>query len=212
MSARNADRARNTREHILEVAAAMFAESGYAGTSLNRVLQASGVTKGGFYFHFPSKEALAVAVVDHLRERWLASTLEGAGGGVRGVDKLKAMAQSSTDAYHQLPGYRAIGKLCFHLLTVRPDLAPELRGTFTAWIDMTEAAFRQAQAEGDIPGDVDVHDLAEITLAAFTGMQEISELMSGGLDLDERVAAYVSLLLRLLQAPDDSTVPREAGR
>ena len=77
---------------------------------------------------------------------------------------------------------------------------------------MTEAAFRQAQAEGDIPGDVDVHDLAEITLAAFTGMQEISELVSGGLDLDERVAAYVSLLLRLLQAPDDSTVPREAGR
>jgi AcrR family transcriptional regulator len=212
VSARNADRAKNTREHILEVAAAMFAESGYAGTSLNRILQESGVTKGGFYFHFPSKEALAVAVVDHLRERWLSSTLEGADGGVRGIDRLRTMAQSSTDAYHQMPGYRAIGKLCIHLLTVRPDLGPELRATFSSWIDMTESAFRQAQAEGDISRDIDAHGLAEVTIAAFTGMQEISELMSGGADLDTRVATYVSLILRLLQMPDDSTVPREVGR
>jgi AcrR family transcriptional regulator len=201
MSARNADRARSTRERILEVAAAMFAESGYAGTSLNRILQESGTTKGGFYFHFASKEALAVAVVDYLRERWLASTMQGADDGIRGIDKLRAMAQASTDAYHQMPGYRAIGKLCFHLLSARPDLGPELRATFVAWIDMTESAFRQAQDEGDIPGHLDARGLAEVTIAAFTGMQEISELMTDGTDLDSRVRTYVSLLMQLLGVP-----------
>jgi AcrR family transcriptional regulator len=208
MSARNADRARSTRERILEVAATMFAESGYAGTSLNRILQEAGTTKGGFYFHFESKEALAVAVVDYLRERWLASTMQGADGGVRGIDRLRAMAEASTDAYHRMPGYRAIGKLCLHLLTVRPDLGPELRNTFGAWIDATEAAFRQAQAEGDIVAGSDARALAEVTVAAFTGMQEISELMSGGADLDRRVDMYVSLLMQLLGV---SRVAGESG-
>ena len=212
MSARNADRARSTRDRILEVAAAMFAKSGYAGTSLNHILQESGTTKGGFYFHFPSKEALAVAVVDYLRERWLTSTMQGADGGIRGIDRLRAMAQASTDAYHQMPGYRAIGKLCFHLLSARPDLGPELRATFGAWIDMTESAFRQAQAEGDILGDLDARGLAEVTIAAFTGMQEISELMSGGVDLDRRVDTYVSLLMQLLGVPGGSIVGGKESR
>lgn len=204
MSARNADRARSTRERILEVAAAMFAESGYAGTSLNRILQESGTTKGAFYFHFPSKEALAVAVIDYLRDGWLIATVQGADGGVRGLDRLRAMAQASTDAYHQMPGYRAIGKLCLHLLTTRPDLGPELRATFGAWIDMTEAAFRQAHMEGDIPDRFDARDLAEVTVAAFTGMQEISELMSGGADLNHRVDTYVSLLTQFLNVSGGS--------
>ena len=212
MSASNAERSRSTRERILEVAAAMFAQSGYAGTSLNHILHESGTTKGGFYFHFPSKEALAIAVIDYLREGWLASTMQGADGGTRGIDKLRAMAQASTDAYHQMPGYRAIGKLCFHLLSARPDLGPQLRATFGAWIDMTEAAFRQAQDEGDIPSHLDARGLAEVTLAAFTGMQEISELMSDGADLDRRVATYVSLLMQLLGVPGDSVAGGEDSR
>lgn len=203
MSARNAERAKNTREHILEVATVMFAEAGYAGTSLNAILRESGVTKGGFYFHFASKEALAIAVIDYLRERWLAATVAGMGTAVRGVDKLLAMAEASTDAYHQMPGYRVIAKLCLYLLAARPDLAPELRATFGDWIHATESAFRQAQVEGDFAGEVDAHALAEVTVAAFAGMQEISELMSGGTDLDARVSTYVSLLMRLLRTSDD---------
>src|SRR4029453_17016732 len=64
------DRGSETRRRILEVAAESFADRGYAGTSVNDVLKASGVTKGGFYFHFPSKEALALATLRHKQEQW----------------------------------------------------------------------------------------------------------------------------------------------
>ena len=64
------DRGSETRRRILEVAAEAFADRGYAGTSVNDVLKASGVTKGGFYFHFPSKEALALATLRHKQEQW----------------------------------------------------------------------------------------------------------------------------------------------
>src|SRR5437773_6126033 len=64
------DRGEQTRRHILEAAARAFAERGYAGASLNDVIKDSGVTKGGFYFHFPSKEALALAVLQDKQEQW----------------------------------------------------------------------------------------------------------------------------------------------
>jgi hypothetical protein len=67
-----------------------------------------------------------------------------------------------------------------------------------AWIDASEAAFRQTRAEGDIAAGVDARALAEVTVAAFTGMQKITELMSDGADLDDRVDTYVSLLMQLL--------------
>jgi transcriptional regulator, TetR family len=55
-----AERKAQTRRLILDRAAEAFAQDGFAGTSLNDVIAGSGLTKGAFYFHFPSKEELAV--------------------------------------------------------------------------------------------------------------------------------------------------------
>ena len=55
-------RAQLTRRAILAAAAEEFDSTGYAGTTLNAVLRRSGITKGAFYFHFPSKEAVAEAL------------------------------------------------------------------------------------------------------------------------------------------------------
>ncbi|HIC90176.1 MAG TPA: TetR/AcrR family transcriptional regulator [Anaerolineae bacterium] len=56
-----------TRSHILDVAAACFAERGYDATSVAEICQRAGVTKGAFYHHFPSKQALFLELLD----RWL---------------------------------------------------------------------------------------------------------------------------------------------
>jgi AcrR family transcriptional regulator len=56
-------RAAETCGRILDAAAVLFDLHGYLGTSMNDLLGESRVTKGAFYFHFPSKESLAVAIV-----------------------------------------------------------------------------------------------------------------------------------------------------
>jgi AcrR family transcriptional regulator len=53
-----------TRTALLEEATALFAERGYAGTSLEDVASASRVTRGAVYHHFASKQALFEAVLD----------------------------------------------------------------------------------------------------------------------------------------------------
>jgi len=58
-----------TRAALLDEATMLFAERGYAGTSLEDVASASQVTRGAVYHHFASKQALFEAVLDLQEER-----------------------------------------------------------------------------------------------------------------------------------------------
>jgi TetR/AcrR family transcriptional regulator, transcriptional repressor for nem operon len=48
----------------MDAAEALILENGFAGTSLDTILERTGVTKGAFFHHFPSKTALARALVE----------------------------------------------------------------------------------------------------------------------------------------------------
>ncbi|HTP07790.1 MAG TPA: TetR family transcriptional regulator, partial [Anaerolineae bacterium] len=61
-------RAEETRSHILDAAGELFAEHGYAATSVADICAWAGVTKGAFYHHFKSKQSVFL----ELRDRWLA--------------------------------------------------------------------------------------------------------------------------------------------
>ncbi|MDY6877859.1 MAG: TetR/AcrR family transcriptional regulator [Chloroflexota bacterium] len=61
-------RGEETRAHILEAAEECFARRGYDGTGVAEICRRAGVTKGGFYYHFPSKQAVFLELLN----RWLA--------------------------------------------------------------------------------------------------------------------------------------------
>lgn len=58
-------KAERTRQLIIERSAPLFNQKGYAGTSLQDIMAATGLTKGGIYGHFESKEAIALAAFEH---------------------------------------------------------------------------------------------------------------------------------------------------
>ena len=53
-------RTTQARDKLLDAALGVIRAQGYAGTSVDDLCRAAGVTKGAFFHHFPSKEALAV--------------------------------------------------------------------------------------------------------------------------------------------------------
>lgn len=59
-----------SRRKIVDAAAALMAERGFAGTSIAAVSQRSGLPSGSIYWHFESKEALLGAVVEEGARRW----------------------------------------------------------------------------------------------------------------------------------------------
>src|SRR5262245_36622676 len=67
---RRAELGVESRRKIVDAAAALMAERGFAGTSIAAVSQRSGLPSGSIYWHFESKEALLGAVVEEGARRW----------------------------------------------------------------------------------------------------------------------------------------------
>jgi len=58
-------RGENTKQQILDAALGVFRTKGYTATTVDDLCRASGVTKGAFFHHFESKEAVALAAIEH---------------------------------------------------------------------------------------------------------------------------------------------------
>jgi AcrR family transcriptional regulator len=60
LSARPGD----TRTRILDVAESAILEKGFDATSIEEIVAGAEITKGGFFYHFPDKNALALALIE----------------------------------------------------------------------------------------------------------------------------------------------------
>jgi len=82
-----------TRERILGAARLLFGELGYEHTSIEAVLESSGVARGALYHHFPSKAALFDAVLEAVVAE-LASRASREARGGDALENLRAGARS----------------------------------------------------------------------------------------------------------------------
>jgi AcrR family transcriptional regulator len=57
-------RSEETRNHILEAATQLFSKTGYDATGVAEICQAAGVSKGAFYHHFPTKQAVFIELLN----------------------------------------------------------------------------------------------------------------------------------------------------
>ena len=54
-----------TRAKIIDAAMDLSLRQGHAATSIDEVIEESGITKGSFFYHFPSKKHLAIALIEN---------------------------------------------------------------------------------------------------------------------------------------------------
>ena len=58
-----------TRDKLMDIAERHILENGFAATSIDHLIQEAGITKGGFFYHFESKNDLAYALMQRYREQ-----------------------------------------------------------------------------------------------------------------------------------------------
>lgn len=66
------DAADTTRGRIRAVAVELFTEQGYDKTSLREIADRVGITKASLYYHYPSKQALLLAIIEPFLDDWTA--------------------------------------------------------------------------------------------------------------------------------------------
>ncbi len=84
-------KAEQTRKYIVEKAAAIFNLKGFAGTSMDDIVKATGLSKGGVYGNFSSKEDIALAAFEHAVQRVSEEVRERTRVIDHTLDKLKAV-------------------------------------------------------------------------------------------------------------------------
>lgn len=184
------ERAVRTRRAVLEAAAAVFAERGYAAATIGEILQRAGVTKGALYFHFDSKAALAQGVLQaqisndyHVpRELKLQEW----------VDAGMTLARRLPQEPMLLAGVRLSAEL--HSRDVYGS-------AWSAWADVTASFLAEAKDRGEVLPHVVPGESAQVFLGAWIGVQYVSQAMAGWADLEMRMSALFSHILPAITAP-----------
>lgn len=165
-------------------AAKVFEDRGYQAATIAEILTASGVTKGALYFHFQSKDDLAQGVLAEQDQRLI-------------VPARSSKVQELVDAV-MLHAYRLqTDPLVRAGVRLSMDQQPGLdrSGPFRRWSEVGTAMLTQARAQGELLPHVVPAETAEVIVAAFGGIQSMSQTVSDYQDLPDRVSALLRHLL-----------------
>ena len=110
------------RHRLLEAGLKLFANRGYAGTSVQDIISEAGVTKPVLYYYFESKGGLFQALVDQAMDERLRLMREAATPGKPTVEKLTDIIGALTDFAQREPD---LLRLCFAIAFAAPEEMPE---------------------------------------------------------------------------------------
>jgi TetR/AcrR family transcriptional regulator, transcriptional repressor for nem operon len=167
-----------TREHIIERAAALFNQQGYAGASMSDVMAATGLQKGGIYRHFGSKEQLALEAFDYAVSRMAERFRESLEGRTHAIDRLEAVI----DVYARLPVDPPVPGGCPVMNTaidsdsVHPALRDRARRAMDGLRSLLRRTVEQGIARGEVRPDTDGEALAALLIGALEGGVMLSML------------------------------------
>lgn len=193
-------RAERTRMAIIRAAAQVFDRHGFAGAHLNDVVDRAAVTKGALYFHFQSKEELARAVIEKQRELVIGAAREA----VQSTDlpELASVIRLWQIMARQLMG-DCIVRAGARLSLETGSLVVAAVGPYEECVEATEVLLRKAARGGVLRTSVTPENLAALIVASFTGVQLISQLVSGYEDLSARLAQMWKVFLPGLVSPEE---------
>ncbi|MBU3866940.1 TetR/AcrR family transcriptional regulator [Streptomyces sp. 4503] len=190
------ERAEQTRRSLLEAAAFLFDERGYAGTSISDITSRSGHTSGAIYFHYTSKERLALAVVEEHFATWPPLIERYTALDAPPLEQLVRLSFAVARAFRDDLLVRAGARLWTERTLIEAPMPPP----FVGWMDAVGQMMEKARAEGDLAPQVDPLAAARTVVFAFFGLHTVSEALDGRRLVEDHLADLWTLLLPSLQA------------
>lgn len=166
----------------------LIAEAGVQAVAVEPLARRLGVTKGSFYWHFPSRDALLQAAL----ERWETVEQEALFGALESMpdsrDRLRALFQMVAREYKSHVIYSALLKAQDHA-----SVQPVIERVSKRRLDYLTASFRQAGL-----GREDAQHRARLTYAAYVGFLQLNLQLHQTRMQQEEFDAYVEHLAQTL--------------
>jgi TetR/AcrR family transcriptional regulator, transcriptional repressor for nem operon len=183
-----------TRKKIVEAAAPIFNQRGYEGSSLNDLMEATGLKKGGIYRHFANKEELAAEAFDYAWEAARNARLLHVDEAMGGIEKLKQIIANFVDRKPPVAGGCPILNTAIDADDGNPVLRTRVGKALRSWLIRLQSIVEEAERNGEIRTGVDPKALATFIVASLEGALMISRLQRN----DEALRSIQSHLNRHL--------------
>lgn len=164
-----------TRAKIFAAADEAFREKGLLATRLNRIVAAAGVSKGAFFHHFPTKEALyhqwlEQHLLQQLQQPWLDQLEESRDV----INSLKSILQQQIRDSERAPLRHAGILTAFATLERSDDIAAlALTSIHQRWQESISAALKRGQNEKNVHPSVNVTDEAMLIIGMSQGLDAL---------------------------------------
>jgi TetR/AcrR family transcriptional repressor of nem operon len=165
-----------TRKKIVEAAAPIFNKRGYKGSSLNDLMDATGLKKGGTYRHFASKEELAAEAFDYTWEAAWKARLLHVDEKANGINKLKQLIANFIERRSPVPGGCPVLNTAVDADDGNPILRSRVGKALGSWTGRLQAYVEEAQQQRDAKPDVDPKDVATLIVASLEGALMMSRI------------------------------------
>ena len=197
MSELSDKRSETTREQILRAASHQFAQRPYYAVGLDDILADAQLTKGAMYFHFRSKHALALAIVD---EQILRSA--------NAVQDLLARKLSGLETLIDVSYLVAIDDITQDVTRAAFNLLESVGRTeklqarlLHGWIELIGEIAERGIREGDIVQQGDPEDIGRLLVSIYMGLRQTSSLHDPVVLLGDYQKTLLTVLRGIVQ-PD----------
>ncbi len=165
-----------TRERIIRQAAPLFNQRGYEGSSMQEIMAATSLEKGGIYRHFDSKQELAAEAFDYAWAEALRARRHDLDRIENSVDRLIQFIANFVERRGTVPGGCPLLNTAMDSDNGNAVLRTRARKALEGWQKFLSEIIAQGIHRGEIHSNVDKAKLANVIIASLEGAIMISRL------------------------------------
>lgn len=191
-------RDQSNREKIIDAAASLFHQHGFQPTSLDAILERSGVCRSNFYYHFRGKEDLGLEVLAWRAQRFEAVLIEGILEDESDSPRrrLERLFHALTVEFHADAHRRGcpFGNLAAELGGIHPEFQHRLSAFFRRWEDAVERCLTEGVTRGEFRPDLNTRRVATALVSQIEGAALLTKTHGHGGPIEAGAQVMLGLL------------------
>lgn len=193
------ERSQTRRQRILDAAVQVFTGKGYRDAGMEDIAAAAETSKGGVYFHFASKQALFLNLLDRMAALLVEHTERAI---AEEPDPLARADAALRVVLHTFAAHRGLTRLFLcEALGAGPEFNAKMAGIHAQFVAVIRRHLDDAVTAGAIP-PLDTDLAAVVWFGALNGLVTRWALADAPGDLETHYPALRRLLLRSIGVPD----------
>ncbi|OJJ15577.1 TetR family transcriptional regulator [marine bacterium AO1-C] len=168
-----------TRAKILEKAFHLIYQNGYQATSIDNIIKQIQETKGAFYYHFPNKQKMGLAVINEIIYPRLMKNL---------IEPLQQALSPTEAIYHAFSQFLLktsdfqirfgcpTNNLIQEMSPLNESFNEALKKIIDKWQNTIVEVLKTGQKKGQIQTEIDVESVALFVVVGYEGLRSVGKI------------------------------------